>query len=193
MLSQRVLRGDKNGLTLMEFMVVILVLCVITSALVMTLSVGEKASGIGSAKVDLQSDVKLLVDWIIRDVRQAKIQDLHDNSPTTDYIKFNQWEWNSTSEEQEKTDRYIEYEYDGLSETLTRRTIVDEDITGELNFVDISMSPFYTSYIDETNNDFSNSTLLENRRLTVAIKKSKTVRNIPLDFIMVEEVRIRNE
>ena len=174
-------------------MVALLVFFVITSALVVSLGVGERATGIGTAKVDLQSDVKLLVDWIIRDVRQAKIQELYNNDPTTDYIKFNLWEWNSTSYEQDETGKYVEYEYDDVSETLTRRTIEDGDITGELEFPHISMSPFYTSYTDETNNSFVNTTLLTNRKLIVAIKKSRTVRNTPLDFIMVEEVRIRNE
>ena len=174
------------------------IMTIILAALVMTLRVGDIASGIGTAKVDIQSDVKTIVDWITRDVRQTKIEKLCLNSPTTDHMKFPLWDWNNTSLEQTMTDQYVEYEYDSGTQTLTRRFIEGGAVSYEQNFTDITMSPFYTSYTDETSNNFDNSssgTLCSNatRTLIIAIKKEKAVRNTPLNFTMIEQVRIRNE
>jgi hypothetical protein len=174
-------------------MLVSVILFIILSALVMTLNVGEMASCIGSAKVDLEAEVKMLVDWITRDIRQAKIQELYNNTPTTDHVKFNLWVWDNATFEQQNTDQYVEYEYDSPNQTLSRRLIEDDATANEWNFTDISMSPFYTSYTNETVNSFNSTILLNTRRLIVAIKKSKTVRNRPLNSTMVEEVKIRNE
>lgn len=178
---------------MLELTIAVAIMGVIMSALVMVLGVGEKAAGIGSAKVDLQSDVKTLVDWIVRDVRQAKIQELYNNTPSSDYVKFNLWLWNNTTYTQENSNQYVEYAYDNVTQTFTRRFIENGTIQNEWNFTDIQMSPFYTSYVNETNNNFDNMTLLTTRTLIVAIKKAKTVRNRPLNFTMVEEVKIRNE
>ena len=181
---------------MVELLMACVILGVVMSALLMTLQIGELANGIGSAKVDLESEVRMLVDWISKDIRQAKIQDLAStgNDPSTDHIKFRFWQWNSTSHSQEYlSNKAVQYTYDSGTKNLSREFW---DVNGSVfyqNFTDISMAPFYTSYTDETTNDFVGDDLRENRRLIVVIRKDKTVRNRPLNFTMSEEVRIRNE
>jgi prepilin-type N-terminal cleavage/methylation domain-containing protein len=201
------------GFTLVELMVASVIFGVVMSALLMTLQIGEFANGVGSAKVDLEAEVRMLVDWISKDIRQAKIQDLAstDNDPRKDHIKFRFWEWNSTSYNQAyiynaTTDTYvnIEYTYNNATEILSRKF---QDKSGNVfyqNFTGISKlnsdpgsetgkGIFYTEYSDPTNNDFNSTILLNNRRITIAIKKEKNVRGSILNFTLVEEVKIRNE
>jgi prepilin-type N-terminal cleavage/methylation domain-containing protein len=202
-----------TGFTLVELMVVCAIFGIVMSALLMTLQIGEFANGVGSAKVDLESEVRVLVDWITKDIRQAKIQDLSstDNDPRGDHIKFRLWEWNTTGHNQAyiyngATDTFvnIEYDYDSATETLSRKF---QDENGDVfyqNFTGISLlNPdpgsetgkgiFYTSYASSTDNDFNSTVLLNNRRIIVVIKKEKTVRNKNLNFTLIEEVKIRNE
>lgn len=185
--------NDRSGLTIIELAIAMGIMTIILMALVMTLRVGDFASGIGTAKVDIQSDVKMILDWVTRDIRQAKIQDLHDNTPATDYMRFNLWEWNNTSCAQEESDQEVEYDYDALTNTLTRRFIENGTVSYEQSYSGVTMAPFYTSYTDETTHDFNNQTLLNSRSVIVAIKKEATARNKVLNFTMVEKVRIRNE
>jgi len=165
------------------------------SALVMTLRIGDLSTAIGTDKVDLEADVRLLMKWIVGDIRQAKIQELNENVPTPDYIKYNVWVWNNTSLEQDKTNQYVEYEYDDVSQVLTRRIIIDNVTTQEWNFSDITESPFSAKDTSGVivDDEFFKDTLLGTRRLIVTIRKEKVVRNSPLNFTMAEEIRIRNE
>jgi hypothetical protein len=199
-------------------MVASVILVVVMAALLMTLQIGELVNGIGSAKVDLESETRMLVDWITKDVRQAKIQELCNNTPATDFIRFNLWEgqWNVTGYVAVKTAYYVEYEYDPGAGVLHRRFIdtslcweSDSDypactIRNEWNFTGISLldpdtgsetgkGVFYTSYSRPTDNGFNSTVLLNNRKIIVVIKKEKTVRNRLLNFTLAEEVKIRNE
>ncbi len=184
-----------KGLTLVEIMVVTLIMGVIFGALLMALHVGQISTDVGSSKVDLEAEVRMVADWIAKDVRQCIPSELCANVPTTDYVKFNLWAWSNASLSQVESDEYVEYEYDNSTQNLTRRHIVDGVVGAEQNFTGITMSPFYTSYIDESANsfDFSELCATSNRTLIVAIKKEKTIWNRALNFTTVKEVRIRNE
>jgi len=176
-------------------MVVTLIMIVIFGSLLMALHVGQISTEVGSSKVDLEAQARMVADWIAKDVRQCIPSELCANVPTTDYVKFNLWDWDNTSLSQVQTDEYVEYEYDNATANLTRRHIAGGVIDNEQNFTGITMSPFYTSYTDETTNDFDYSELCatSNRTLIVAIKKEKTIWNRDLNFTTVKEVRIRNE
>jgi prepilin-type N-terminal cleavage/methylation domain-containing protein len=182
-----------KGFTIVELMVVSLITGIIMSALFMTLQVGELTYEIGSAKVDLESEVRTLVDWISRDLRQAKIQEMNNNTPATDHIKFSLWTWNNTTNTTNLKSSYIEYSYASANQTLSRNYRDEGSTIFTVNFKNITMAPFYTSYTNETSNSFSNATLLTSRKIIVAVKKTKVVKNKNLNFSMVEEVRVRNE
>ena len=181
--------GKSCGFTIVELMVASLITAVILTALVMALRVGDVTDDIGSARSDLQGEVSSIMDWITKDIRQAKIQELNANSPTASYIKYNIWEWDNTTFSQIMTDKYVEYEYgNGI---LTRREIAG-GVSTETVFSNITMEPFYTTYT-QSQQSFDNATLLSTRRLIVAVKKETVVRGKVLNFTLVEEIRIRNE
>ena len=183
---------NNQGFTIVELMVAALIMAVIMGALVMCLRIGDLTTAVGTEKADMESDVRYLMSWMVRDIRQAKIQELCENEPGSDYIKYNIWVWDDVNYTHQKSDDYVEYEYDPYSLVLTRRAF-NNDTDAEVNFTGIAMSPFYTSYTDETANGFDAGTLLGTRRLIVAIKKEKIVRDRNLNFTLVEEIRIRNE
>jgi len=182
-----------KGFTVIELAVVTLIMTVILGALVAALRVGDLATGIDTPKVDLQSDARNIMALLSKDIRQAKIQELYDNTPATGYMKFNLWVWNNTSCEQEVSGSYVEYEYDAAALNLSRRLIEGGSVSYEQNYTHIAMAPFYTSYTDESTNEFDSADLLSSRTVIVAIKKEKTARNSVLNYTLVEEVRIRNE
>mgnify|MGYP001768326132 CR=1 FL=1 len=184
---------NDNGFTLPEILIASFLMIVIMGALVMTLRVGDLSMSVGTERVDVEADVKLLMSWMVKDIRQAKIQELHGNDPATDHIMYNLWEWNNNTLTQENTNEFIEYSYDAASEALTRRHIVDGVIENEVSFTDIKMPPFYTTYTDESVNGFDPAVLLGTRRLIIAVKKQREIRGSVVNFTMVEEIRIRNE
>ncbi|HOU36447.1 MAG TPA: prepilin-type N-terminal cleavage/methylation domain-containing protein [Candidatus Omnitrophota bacterium] len=185
--------GDQRGFALVEVMIASFIMVVIMGALVMTLRVGDLSTAVGTERVDLESEVKMLMHWMSKDIRQAKIQELYNNTPSTDHIMFNLWEWDNATLSQLKTDEFVEYEYDPSAHVLARRYIVDNVIEHEVNFTGIAMHPFYTSYANESSNSFNGTALLTGRRLIVAIKKEKEARGRIMNFTMHEEIRIRNE
>lgn len=174
-------------------MIASFIMIVIMGALVMTLRVGDLSTAVGTDLVDLESEVKMLMHWMSKDIRQAKIQELYNNTPSTDHIMFNLWEWDNATLSQLKTDEFIEYEYNPSEQVLSRRYIVDNVTEQEVNFTDITMHPFYTVYANESSNSFNGTALLTGRRLIVAIKKEKESRGNTINFTMHEAIRIRNE
>ncbi|MCX7927117.1 MAG: prepilin-type N-terminal cleavage/methylation domain-containing protein [Candidatus Omnitrophica bacterium] len=182
-----------QGLSLIEAIIVILIFSIISASLIAALRVGDISNSIGSLKTDLYSDTRMLLDWLTSDVRQGKIQKIYAYNPTTDYLKIPLWVWNDTNLTQKLTGQYIEYKYDNKTYTLTRRLLNNTTVINEINFTNVLMPPFYTSYTNESKNDFNSSTLLTSRKIIIAIKRGKNERNRPLNFTMVEEVRIRNE
>lgn len=185
--------GNERGFTLPEVLIASFIMIIIMGSLVMTLRVGDLSTAVGTERVDLESDVKMLIQWMTKDIRQAKIQELYNNTPSTDHIKYNLWEWDNATLSQLKTDEFVEYEYDPSGQVLTRRYIVDNVTEHEVNFTDIAMHPFYTNYTNESSNSFNDTDMLTSRRLIIAIKKEKEVRNSTVNFTMHEEIRIRNE
>jgi prepilin-type N-terminal cleavage/methylation domain-containing protein len=189
----RNLPGKVRGFTIVELMVVCAIMGIMMSALLMALQAGGTTNEIGSAKVDLESEVRMLVDWISRDVRQAKIQEMNNNTPATGHIKFTLWAWNNLTNATDLSDSYIEYSYDSANQILSRNFQDENSTIFAVNFTNITMPPFYTSYSNEDSNSFSNATLLETRTLIIAVKKEKIVKDRNLNFTLVEQVRVRNE
>jgi len=182
------------GFTILELVVASAILVILMSGLLMILQQGELASGVGAAKVDLDAEVKMLTEWIAKDVRQAKIQNLADNNntPGAGHLKFNSLIWNNATNNLTYSGSYIEYSYDSSNKTLLRG--YNNTITTVSNtFFNITLPPFYTSYTNETINNFVANDLLTQRSLIVVIKKDKTVRGRPLNFTLVEKVKVRNE
>ncbi len=203
------MRGDKQavsrlprnllskfrGFTIIELMVASAIMVILMSGLLMILQQSELVTGIGTAKADLESEVKMLTEWITKDLRQANSVNLTstDNDPDYTHLKFNLWVWDNATKSFNYSDSYVEYNYNSSNQTLVRE-YYDASTSTTFNnaFFNITLPPFYTSYTDETVNNF-NTTDLRMEGLIAVIKKEKTVRDRALNFTMIEKVRIRNE
>ncbi len=189
----RNLRIKFRGFTIVELVVASAILVILMSGLLMILQNSEFTTGIGTAKVDLEAEVKMLTEWITKDFRRAQIVNLTNNAPGYDHLKFNLWDCNNTTGNITYSDSYVEYSYDSTNQTLLRE-YYDEGTDSLFNntFTNITLAPFYTSYTNETAYGFVENDL-RMEGLIIVIKKEKIVRNRDLNFTMVERVRIRNE
>lgn len=182
-LSLPALLNKKSGFTLVEILVVAFILIIITTALMLVLSTGEFSNSVSSARVDLQAEVRRAMDWIIKDVRSTVPSEINNNSPSSSHIKFRQITGiDNTDGSFTFGLDYIEYNYDAVSGTLTRNGII---LSGS-----ITEAPFYTA----VGVPLVAGGIITSKKLVVKISGQKLVRgNLPLNFSLIEEVRIRNE
>lgn len=191
-----ILRHKRSGFSLIELAIASLILLVISACLFMTLNIGQLSFPVISTKIEVQSKVRLAMDWILKDLRQAISWNIASdpNNPTVDHLKFNLWTWNSVTNTWDLSNSYIEYIYDANSKTLTR-TRVENGQTMVLEFSDLDDSPFYTTYVvvNDPSNVLEAVQLRNNRKLIIVLKGLKNVRgtlNVP--FNLKAEVKIRN-
>jgi len=170
------------------------ILIVVLAGLFSSLVVSSFSHALGSARLDLQADVRRILDWTTKDVRQAISWDICNNSPSADYIKFHLWTWDQTAHAFSLTNELIEYAYDANAHTLTRSLVNSSGTVLESRvFYNIYESPFYTTYISPSNNEFKTADLLANKKLIVVITAQKNVRvSTNILYTLKEEVRIRN-
>lgn len=182
-----------RGFTILELIVACAILAILMSGLLLILQQGEFTTARGTAKADLESEVKMITEWITKDVRQAKIQNLTNNAPGYDHLKFNLLGWDNTTNNITYSNSYIEYSYDSTNQTLLRE-YYDEGSASlfDNTFTNITLAPFYTSFTNETVCDFVDNDL-RMEGLIIVVKKEKIVRGKDFNFTMIEKVRIRNE
>ena len=71
-------RANKSkGFTLIEVLVVMAISTVIFAAVFMVWNTGEYSNSIGSANLDLYHEIRLALDWMIRDFRQTATQQIN--------------------------------------------------------------------------------------------------------------------
>ena len=183
----------KTGFSLIEILVVCLILGVILGALFISLTSGDLPNSVNSAMTDLQGKVRLIMDWMIKDVRQTNLIEINSNSPSTDHIKFKKVTGidNGTGNYTLSAD-YIDYSYDSVSGELTRSEIdgTTGDILRSLVFDNITQSPFYT----DTGVPLVAGGILTSKKLIVVIAgQSQARHSVTLTHTLTQEVKIRNE
>lgn len=200
------LPGNKSAFTLIEALLVTSITGVVMAGLFYVLSTGELSSAIGYTKTNAQSQARMIIDWIVKDVRSASTYDIGstDNTPSKYYIKFRPVrgfdyasdEYVFSSEADPNPDyrfKYIEYTYDPDLFTLTRRTI---NSAGGVNkswiFHDVTSPPFFTynTLGEEIELD---SSIQQSKVLIIKINVRKVGRNnLEVDSGITTEVKIRN-
>lgn len=193
----RALLAKRCGFTVIELLIAGMILAVILTGLFMTLNIGQFSYPITSAKLHLQSEVRLAMDWIIKDLRQTISWNIAsvENAPSTIHIKFNLWTWNSSTHTWELGTDYIEYDYDSNLEKLTRRYVDTFGNPTTLEFNNIIEAPFYTTYIGtgDPSNTLDADQLRNDRKLIIVISGRKYVRgSLYVPFTLESEVKIRN-
>ncbi|MCM8795185.1 MAG: hypothetical protein NC928_00620 [Candidatus Omnitrophica bacterium] len=192
----RALPDEIKGLTLVEVLVVAFIWLIVIAALFMVLNIGYFSNDISSTKMDLQSEVRRVIDCIIKDVRQAVSWEMANNNPSVNYIKFRQVEGVDTSTgDIEFSSNYIEYIYDANLSKITRRLLYSNgEVIQSMEFNNIIKAPFSTR--DPTNGEIvplESETLLNSRKLIVEISGQRQVRGtLNIDFTLKGEIKIRN-
>jgi len=196
------LRTKSSGFTIIEVLLAAVLLAAILSALFLTLNVGQLSNPINSARVELQDNVRRLLYWIARDVRDTSSGEIAANSPSSEHIKFRQVQGLDTATGYYiLSTSYIEYAYDAENKKITRNSL---DSTGSIlqswTFENITQPPFFTRDSLGAVVPLSQSYLLSNRKLIVDINAEKSVCTVRigqdclnLAFSLTEEIKIRNE
>lgn len=191
-----------TGFSLVEVIVASFIFMVVLSALYIVLNIGDKINYEGAARVDLQSNIRQVLDIITQDVRQARLTDIAVITNTCDYLKFHRAKGCCTVEDgREKADLstyYIEYAYYGDPDYKITRQILDasENVLETRDFYNIYGSPFYTldnagakQPLTGHTTDFLNSTVL-----IIEINGQTEVRGSRTLSLTLEELaKIRNE
>ncbi len=191
---QRVLRAKKKGFSLLELLIVGFILSIVTGALFFSLTAGGSASSLGLAKADLQAKVRLAMDWIVKDVRQASLIQINTNSPSGDHIKFKKVTGIDGAGNYAFSTDYTEYSYDSVSGNLTRSEVDNGgSVLRSLTFNNIIQSPFYTTAGVALTQSPNPGNILEAKKLIIVISAQSQVRNSrTLNFSLTEEAKIRN-
>jgi len=184
-----------RGFTLLETLFVAFTLSAIIGILFYAVNTVQFSFTVSSARGNLQSEVRRTIGWIIKDVRQAVSWDIANNTPTPSYIKFRQVTgWDTVNNTFLLSNYSIEYIYNSVNNTITRRTSdLSNNTIGVWVLNDVIATPFST--IDSSGNivPLNNSDLLTSKQLVVTISGQSQVQGMQnTTYILTEKVQIRN-
>lgn len=185
-----------SGLTIIEVLFSALLTGLLLAGFFYALSTGELSNTFSSAKADLQGEVRMMIDWIVKDARQTVSWDIANNNPSDTYIKFRQAQgWDTANNTLLLNSDFIEYAYDADAKTITRKGLdaVGNTIQSWV-FDNIISSPFYTINSGGDIVSLNSTDLLTSRRLVVLISAQKQVRGaLNTSCSLTGEIKIRNE
>lgn len=186
----------RRGFTLTELSISALILAVILAGLFLSLNIGQFSSALSIEKIKLSSDVRLAMEWINRDLRQAISWNIAatENTPSTTYLKFNLWAWNNVTRAWDLSSDYVEYSYDPVTQRLTRTAVYGAGNTLVLEFNNLIEAPFYTTYVaaNDPENLLDPDALRTQRKLLVVLSSQRVYRGRILTYDIKSEVKIRN-
>ena len=187
--------NKRSGFTLIELLMAALIGASLVGVLFYTLNSGDKMNDLSSAKVFAQSEVRRISDWVTRDLHQAVVWDLANNSPTPTHIKFQPvLGWDIAGSTYQRDSNSIEYVYDSDADTLTRKLL--DPAGGVLKswiFSDVVTQPFFTR--DSLGNliDLDNSIGTSKKIVSIITVTKSSRKGVPMMFSLTAETKIRNE
>lgn len=192
----RASRAKQSGFTLIEVLITVFIAVVIIAGLFTSLSAGQVSFPLSAVKVDLQSRVRLIEEWMVKDARQTVSWDIANNSPSPNHIKFRRVSGvNITTGDYVLGNNYTEYNYDDSAAKITRNIIDSGGSTVKTwEFTDIVDSPFYTVDFTDTIVPLNEDDLRNSGTLIITIKGQRNVRgSLNVGYNLSTEVKIRNE
>jgi len=180
---------------MIETLFVAIILATITGIFFYAGNAVQLSFNLSSARGNLQSEVRRTIGWIIKDARQAVSWDMANNNPTPSYIKFRQVTgWDTAHNTFLLSNYYIEYTYNSINHTITRRVSdLNNNTTGTWILNDVIATPFST--INSSGNivPLNNSDLLTSKALVITISGQSQVLGMQnTTYSLTEEVQIRN-
>jgi prepilin-type N-terminal cleavage/methylation domain-containing protein len=186
------LLNKNRAFTLVEVLIAALIFSVILACLFVVLNIGHISFTINSAKLDLQSYVRLVMDRIVKDTRDTNLLEINSNNPLVSHIKFRKVTGiDNVSGSYTLSPDYIEYNYDNVLSELSRN-IVDANgiILRSSLFPNITQSPFYSV----PGVPLVDNAILNSKSLVIVITSQKQAKNsLFLNFSLTEDIKIRNE
>ncbi len=177
----------------MELLFVAAIFSFIIGMLLYAMSAGRFTDTLSSARADLQAEVRYVMGWIVKDVRQGVSWDIADtgNNPSPDHVKFRQVTgWDNVNNTFLLSSTYIEYSYDAVSKTITRSTS-DGRVWPAFNYVEAS--PFFTIDSSGAVVPLNKNDLLTSKQLIIYIYGQKQAIGAQnTTYSLTEEVEIRN-
>jgi len=190
------LRRKIKAFTLVEVLFVTLISSFIVAGLIYAMNAGSFSYKVSTAKVNLQSEVRRAIDWIVKDTRQAVSWDIANNNPTHSYLKFRQVTgWDTVNNTFLLSDYYIEYTYNSINNTIVRmKRDLSDNILGTWVLNNVFAPPFFTR--DTSGNvvalDNKND-LLTSKQLVITVSGQSQVTNSEtITYSLTQEVEIRN-
>lgn len=204
---RHIFHPNVKSFTISEILVVVCIMTIVMGGVFSVLQTGRVSSTVASAELDVRSELRRAVEWISKDVRQARRVDVGStsNEPSSSHIKFQMVTgYLPASGDVSLNANIIEYTYNSSTKILTRT----ETTTGALPVVKswifryIEQAPFYTrakvgsvyeiKVIDGS--ALSPSPVIQSGNLVLKFVGSKQLSNNAwtVPFYLTEEVRIRN-
>jgi len=187
------LLNNKRAFTVIEILISALIGAFMVSVLFYILNSGQNVNDLSSAKVAAQAQARRVSDWISRDLRQAVVWDLANNSPSSTHIKFRPvLGWDIVGNTYQLDANYIEYNYD--AGTLSRNLV--NGVGAVLNswvFKDIAVQPFWTR--DGSGNliALDNSVGTSKKVVTLILVNKVSNKGVNRTASLTAETKIRNE
>ncbi|MCM8799529.1 MAG: hypothetical protein NC900_02200 [Candidatus Omnitrophica bacterium] len=174
----------RRGFTLVEILVASFLLIAIISALFLLLNTGQFINQTGSLKLELISEVRNVIELLMRDLRQTFAYEIRNNQPASNHLKFRVCLGHDGTNIL-LSNRYIEYIYDNITHSLTR---IDYNFDPERRWTynDIVVSDPDKEPFDLT--ELNNNKII----LTIRVSKEKFF-SPPIKETFISEVKLRNE
>lgn len=186
-----VLHNKIRGFTLLEVLLAVAILSVVIGICLYVMNTAQVSYHSTLAQKDLQSEVRRTIGWIVKDARQAVSWDIANNSPTADYIKFRQViGWDTVNNTFSLSSNYIEYTYDDVEHTITRREIGATTVEWILN--NVFASPFFTINSSGDIVPLNSGDLLTSQQIVITISGHSSLPSLQEGYSLTEEVQIRN-
>jgi type II secretory pathway pseudopilin PulG len=189
------LLNNKRAFTIIEVLISAIIGAFMVTALFYIFIGGLNVNDLSSAKVAAQSQARRVSDWVSRDLRQAVVWDLANNSPSATHIKFRPVSgWDIAGDTYQLDANYIEYNYDANADTLTRNLVDAAGVTlKSWVFNDIVAPPFFTR--DGSGNLIDlDSSVGTSKKVVALISVNKVSdKGVNLPVSLTAETKIRNE
>lgn len=198
---------NKRGIGIVEVLLVTAIIGLLMGSIFYLLSAAQSLRLISAAKIEVQSEVRRAVDWIVNDARQTVNYSIgsKDNDPRSAHIKFQKViDYNTAGSGSAVLGNFIEYTYDPNANTITRTDSYKPGQSWIFHNIILNEPPFNAGvfYTRLSNGNIvvidpvilgDNSPVYQTGNLVVVItgqKQANAATNV--SYTLKEEAKIRN-
>ncbi len=205
----RLILHSRKGVSVVEVLLVTLIISLLTGGIFYILSVAQALRLVSTAKIEIQSEVRRAMDWIVNDVRQTVNYSIGEggasgNDPSGTHIKFQKViDYDSAASGSVLLGNFIEYTFDPAAKTITRTDLATDQSWVFSNIVPnaspYSAGIFYTRLptgeivVIDPIVAGDNSPVYQTGNLVIVISGQKQANpSTGVSYTLRQEVKIRN-